>query len=72
LAELQSASGGSGNLFDRLTLWFRNFGIACGAALTASTRLTRPIAIGAVVALFALVGGASFVVLRALREYLAR
>jgi cytochrome oxidase Cu insertion factor (SCO1/SenC/PrrC family) len=72
LAELQSASGGSGNLFDRLTLWFRNFGLACGAVLTASTRLARPIGIAAVVALFTLVAGASFVVLRALRQYLAR
>jgi cytochrome oxidase Cu insertion factor (SCO1/SenC/PrrC family) len=72
LAELQSASGGSGNLFDRITLWFRNFGIACGAVLSAGDRLTRPVMVAVVLALFALLAGTSIVVLRALRAYLAR
>ncbi len=72
LAALQSASGRSGNLFDRITLWFRNFGTACGALLTASDRISRPVAIAAVVAMLALVISASLMLARALREYLAR
>ncbi|HUA10301.1 MAG TPA: SCO family protein [Candidatus Acidoferrales bacterium] len=68
LAELQSASGESGNLFDRIALWFRNFGIACGAALTLNDRLSRPVAIGVSIAMFALVAGMSTVLLRTLRR----
>jgi len=68
LAELQSASGMRSSFLDRLTLWFRNFGIACGAVLSAGDRFTRPLDIAVVVLLFALVGGASVALLRSLRN----
>ena len=68
LAALQSASGQRSSLPDRFTLWFRNFGIACGALLTASDRFARPLALAVILALFALVAGVSFAVVRALRD----
>lgn len=68
LAELQSASGARASLLDRATLWFRNFGVACGAALTLRDRWSRPFAALILIAMFALVAGASFVLLRALRS----
>ncbi len=67
LAELQTASGMRGGLLDRFTLWFRNFGIACGAVLTVGDRLSRPLAGLILVALLVLIVGASAVLLRGLR-----
>ena len=68
LAALQSASGQRSSFMDRLTLWFRNFGVACGALLTTGDRFTRPLDIAIVILLFALVGGASAALLRSLRN----
>jgi len=67
-SELEFASGRSSNPFDRYTLWFRNFGIACGALLTTGDRLARPMAVSVVITLFVVVAGVSAVFLRALRE----
>ncbi|HTU69606.1 MAG TPA: SCO family protein [Candidatus Baltobacteraceae bacterium] len=68
LAELQSAGGQHASLLDRVTLSFRNFGVACGAALTLNDRWSRPLAALILIALFGLIAGTSFVLLRALRS----
>jgi len=68
LAELQSASGERSSFFDRATLWFRNFGIACGAVLTAGDRFSRPLTIAVLLAMFALIAGASVALTRTLRD----
>jgi len=68
LAELQSASGERSSLLDRIALWFRNFGVACGAALTAGNRIARPLTFVIVIALLALVAGVSSTLVRTIRN----
>jgi len=70
LAELQAASGQPSSFVDRLALWFRNFGVMCGAALTLGDRWSGPSAALVLMAMFGLVGGASMVLLRTVRKYL--
>ena len=70
LAELQHASGRQSSAFDRFTLWFRNFGTACGALLTAGDRISRPLAIAVLVMLFAVVAAVSTALFRTLRDLL--
>jgi protein SCO1/2 len=46
VAAVANARGAGGNLADRVTLWFRNFGIACGAALGGDGWWARALQIG--------------------------
>jgi len=67
LAELQRASGRRSSIVDRFTLWFRNFGVMCGAVLTLGDRWSAPFTAFVLFTLFSLVAGASAVLLRAVR-----
>jgi protein SCO1/2 len=67
LAEVRNVNRQPSNVFERIALWFRNFGNACGAALNGIQAWARPFVVGAAIAIIAITGSVSIYLLRQLR-----